>query len=61
MKFSVLVVWHDGEQEYLKQGEKIAAFSSSEDAEGWRDFMLEGIADEVQSINVVPTPSEAVA
>lgn len=59
--FSILVVWLDGEQEYLKEGRSTATFPSRKAAEGWREFMLEGMADEVQSINVVPTPPEASA
>lgn len=59
--FSILVIWPDGEQEYVKEGARIAVFLSRKGAESWRDFMLEGIADEVQSINVVPAPKEATA
>lgn len=56
MRYSVLVVWLDGEREYLKQGSRTAIFSSRSRAEEQRDFMLEGMEEDVQSINVVPAP-----
>lgn len=59
-RWAVLVVHKDGEQGYLIRGlcsrGPIALFPSREAAEEQRQFLLEGISDEVQSINVVPAP-----
>lgn len=54
-RFAVLVVWKDGEEEYVKQGlsNRVAVFPSRRRAQEMRDFMLEGMSDEVQSINIV--------
>lgn len=63
MAYAILVIWPDGEEEYLKTGAKpdgkTATFPSRKRADGMRDFMMEGMADEVQSINVVPFGGEA--
>lgn len=48
----VKVVWLDGEEELLKEGDRVASFSSRRRAEDVRDFMLEGMEDEVQGIYV---------
>lgn len=60
-RFSILVVWKNGDEEYLVRGlcahGPVALFQSRESAEDQRAFLLEGIADEVQSINVVSAPS----
>lgn len=56
--YSILVVWSDGEEELLKHGASPdgdpARFTSRARADEMRDFMLQGMADEVQSISVVP-------
>lgn len=57
-RFSILVVWDNGTQEWLMEGSRIASFTSRTRAERWRDFMLMGVEDEVQSINVVPSPPQ---
>lgn len=51
--FYILVVWKNGSQEYLKEGDHIASFGSMEKADSVKEFMLEGISEDVQSINVV--------
>lgn len=59
--FAIKVIWLDGEEEFLKQGEtpdgEVAMFANRERATTQRDFMLLGMEDEVQSINVVPYPA----
>lgn len=59
MKFALRVTWLDGSDEYLNEGERVASFSSRTRADEQRSFMLEGIADEVQGISVVPYPAHA--
>jgi hypothetical protein len=54
--WAVKVVWLDGEEEYLAQGSHITRFANRERAEDLRDFLKEGMEDEVQSINVVHFP-----
>jgi len=56
--FAVLVVWNDGDEEYLKDGmsTKPARFTSRQQAKEQADFMKMGMDDECQSINVVPYP-----
>lgn len=58
--FAIKVIWLDGSEEYVLRGicgsGPIALFPNRERAEEQRAFMLEGIADEVQSINVVMAP-----
>lgn len=59
-RFALLVVWKDGEQEFLKEGPSggpPAHFANRRRAEEMRDFMLEGMSEEVQSINVVSHPN----
>lgn len=58
-RLAIKVTWLDGTEEYLKAGYKAALFVNAVQAEQMKSFMLEGISDEVQSINVVPYPSEA--
>ena len=56
-RWAIVVIWLDGEEEYLKAGlgpEKVALFSSHYHAGKMKEFMLEGMSDEVQSINIVP-------
>ena len=56
-RYAILVIWENGEEEYLKEGlVNIAKFSSRQRAQEQKDFMLMGMEDEVQSINVVPFP-----
>lgn len=55
-KLAIKVVWLDGEEEYLKEGAEPASFVNRARAEEMKSFMLEGMSDEVQSINVVPYP-----
>ena len=55
--FAILVIWADGEQEYLKQGvAHVVRFSSRKRAQEQREFMLMGMDEDVQSVNVVPFP-----
>lgn len=58
MRWLILVVWENGETEYLKEGDKLAIFYSKTKAEQTRDFMLQGMEEEVQSINVVSKGGE---
>jgi hypothetical protein len=60
-RFAIKVIWLDGEEEYLKEGSNVARFANRERAEAQRDFMKEGMEDEVQSINVVPYPAQREA
>ncbi|HKV10727.1 MAG TPA: hypothetical protein VJ725_21480 [Thermoanaerobaculia bacterium] len=57
-RFGIKVVWRNGEEEFLCRGicanGPIARFPSREAADAQRAFLLEGMSDEVQSINVVP-------
>lgn len=57
--FAVKVIWKDGEEELLCEGmtDKPARFLRRTDAQHHRDFMLIGMEDEVQSINVVAYPA----
>jgi hypothetical protein len=52
MRYKILVVWKDGTEEYLKQGDQDAIFLSKRIAEEQKEFMEFGI-DDAQSINVV--------
>ena len=58
MTHAILVIWSNGESEYLKEGLTTdpARFTLRQ-AREQRDFMLIGMEDEVQSINVVPFPN----
>lgn len=62
-KFAIKVIWLDGTEEYLKTGHsgRVADFRSRDLAEAQRDFMLAGMAEEAQSINIVPYPTETSA
>jgi hypothetical protein len=53
MAFKVLVVWNDGDEEYLAQGARDAIFTSRHKAEEQAKFMRMGMSDECQSISVV--------
>lgn len=58
MRYSIKVIWQDGEEEYLKEGSRPALFANRERADSMRAFMLEGMdPEDVQSINVVPAPA----
>lgn len=54
--YAILVVWKDGEQEYLKEGNVLVKFSSKSRASEQVEFMRMGMEDEVQSINIVSAP-----
>jgi hypothetical protein len=58
--FAVLVIWEDGEEEYLKEGTSTrpARFSSRKHAKEQAEFMKMGMDGEYQSINVVPYPPQ---
>ena len=58
-RFAILVIWKDGEEEYLKEGTAIARFSSRKKAVEQTNFMQIGMEDDCQSINVVPYPCAA--
>lgn len=54
MHYAVKVIWKDGEEEYLANSlGKPAVFMNKTRATEQRDFLFEGISDEVQSVNVV--------
>lgn len=58
MRYAVLVVWTNGDEEYVCKGvnsEKVASFTSKRDAQEMADFMHVGM-DKVQSISVVKYP-----
>ena len=57
-QWAILVVWKYGGCEYVKSGSRTAVFSSRRKAREMSDFMLGGMADEVQSMNVVQAPQE---
>ena len=56
--WAVLVVWLDGEEEYLHPGmsDDVAVFRTQEEAQHQRDFMWIGMEGECQSINVMRYP-----
>ncbi len=59
-RFSILVVWADGVEEYVRQGTRTAVFPSRAHAKEQADFMkigMEGDPD-VESISVVFAPKE---
>lgn len=56
--YAIKVIWLEGDEEYLKEGGRRRSFANRERAEEMRSFMLEGMSEEVQSINVVPLPRE---
>jgi hypothetical protein len=58
MSWAILVVWNDGEEEYLHEGlgTQAARFSSRIEAQRQADFMKIGMSDETQSISVVRFP-----
>lgn len=52
--YHVKVVWADGTEELLKEGDAYAVFRSLGSAERARDFLVEGLdVEEYQSVNVV--------
>lgn len=55
MAYAILVVWNDGEEEYLHEGigKRTAVFPTRESARGQVEFMKMGMSDECQSISVV--------
>lgn len=56
MSYKIKVIWLDGIEEFLQEGPrpgKDATFTFRGDAQVNADFLLEGIGDEVQSVNVV--------
>lgn len=55
-RWTVLVIWNDGREEYLKAGwgDMTAVFPSPLRAQEQANFLRKGIAGDVQSINVVP-------
>ncbi len=59
MAWAVLVVWKDGNVEYLHEGHRIATFRRRPEANTQREFLLIGMEDDVQSINVVKAPKES--
>lgn len=56
--FAIRVTWHDGEEEFLKYGttEIPVLYTSRNQAWGQKEFMMQGMAEDVQSINVVCYP-----
>jgi|HubBroStandDraft_3_1064219.scaffolds.fasta_scaffold173058_3 hypothetical protein len=63
-RFAVLVVWLNGQQEFLHPGlstTAIATFRSKFEAQEMADFLLQGIEHEIQAIVVVPAPERRPA
>lgn len=56
--WAVLVIWKEGDQEYLHEGNRIATFRTRKQANSQREFLLVGMEGDVQSINVVKAPKE---
>jgi hypothetical protein len=56
--FAILVICKNGDEEYLKQGLSFtpARFSSRRASVEQKQFMLQGMDEDVQSVNVVPFP-----
>lgn len=55
--YAIKVIWADGEEEYLKQGNKPATYFNRAEAKEQVEFMRMGMDDgECQSINIVPYP-----
>lgn len=56
--FAILVIWKNGEEEYVKQGLSYtpARFSSRARANERKRFLEMGADDDIQSINLVPYP-----
>jgi hypothetical protein len=52
-RWQILVVWEDGDEEYLMHGTRRAIFASREDADKYLEFMYMGMGEGVQSISVV--------
>lgn len=60
-KYAIKVIWLDGQEEFVREGiagGRISLYSNIKIAKAQRDFMLEGMEEDVQSINVVPYPLE---
>lgn len=57
-RYFILVVWKDGSAEWLKENSSRAVFRGYKAATKQRDFMMIGMEDEVQSINVVAAKGE---
>lgn len=55
MRWSILVVWNDGTEEYVKRGAEVARFTKRQ-AQEQKEFMLMGMDGDCQSINVVRAP-----
>lgn len=56
MSYKIKVIWLDGSEEFVQEGQlpgKDAVFTSEQDAQANAEFLLEGINDEAQSVNVV--------
>ena len=55
MKYAILVVWLDGDQEYVKDGlsQDVATFTTKAKAQKKADFMARIGEDEARSISVV--------
>jgi hypothetical protein len=61
MNFAILVVQHNGDEDYLCEGlsNKPSRFLSRFDAQRQVDFMKIGMEGDVQSINIVKYPKKA--
>lgn len=57
VRYAVLVIWSEGEEEYLREGDQVAQFRTPRQALELVKFMRQGM-DGVQSINVVRYPEE---
>jgi hypothetical protein len=60
-RYFLLVVWKNGESEWLKEGDRRAVFQNYREAKKQRDFMMIGMEDEVQGINTVAVGKGEVA
>lgn len=52
-RWKILVVWKNGEEEFVAQGDVDALFTSREKAEETAELAKMGMSDQVQSISVV--------
>ena len=54
-RWKILIVWLNGEREFVKEGSAVKVFLTRRAAQEMAEFMRMGFdKDDVQSINVVP-------
>lgn len=57
MRYAIKVIWDDGDEDYVMQGERVAAFGKLQ-AKEQVEFLRVGMEDECQSINIVRYPKK---